>query len=176
MDLNLGKVPVLVTMTAADCQTVMNALVDYKPDPLEIPRVPLLVRHLRHMSEDAIQKFAAGGVPGVTDDEPGGFRADDPDTSRQGAFDAMPRTGTQRLHALHAVARAGSGGMTWAEVEIASRVNNAWKRLSELKQGGWIEVVGERVVQHTGSMASVYVLAPKARIALGLPATDEELF
>jgi hypothetical protein len=92
---------------------------------------------------------------------PGGFRHSDPNTSRKAAFDVLPRTGSQRLRALQAVAVASPGGYTYEEVEQATGISGVWKRLSELKQGGWIRVIGQRKIESTGSEGDIYALTEK---------------
>jgi len=85
-----------------------------------------------------------------------GFRGTDPDTSRKGAFDAYPRTGSDRLCALDVVwVCREDGGATYEDVVQATGNKGAWKRLSELKQGGWIIAEGARKVS-SGSQASIY--------------------
>lgn len=92
----------------------------------------------------------------------GGARGGDPDTSKKAAFDIYPRSGSYRHRALLAVARAGARGATYDEVADATGIEGVWKRLSELKQGGWLTTSGHRKVGSTGSDADVYVLTPKA--------------
>jgi hypothetical protein len=93
-----------------------------------------------------------------------GFRSSDPDTSRQGAFDAYPRSGTHRLRALDVVwRRRAFGGATYEDVETATSIKGVWKRLSELKQGGWVRVEGTRKVS-TGSQADIYYPTLKSHI------------
>lgn len=93
-----------------------------------------------------------------------GFRRTDPDTSRQAALDAYPRASTHRRYALNAIIRSGATGMTYYDVEKDTGINGVWKRLSELKQGGFIKHDGDRVrvVPKTGSNAEVYVATKKA--------------
>lgn len=99
---------------------------------------------------------------GVEDKTLGGFRSSDPETSRKGAIDAYPRTASQRWKALIEISKSGDQGLTYAEVELKTDVNDVWKRLSELRDGGWIEESGERVVKGTGSMATIWKVTPKA--------------
>ncbi len=94
--------------------------------------------------------------------EIGGFRGSDPDTSRKGALDVYPRSASYRHKALIAVARSGDRGMTYEEVEQKIGINSIWKRLSELRDGGWIYEGGERVVKSTGSQATIWKITPKA--------------
>jgi hypothetical protein len=94
---------------------------------------------------------------------PGGSRRTDPSTSQKAAFDAAPRTGTQRAVALRAIASAGGQGMTYWDVERATGITGVWKRLSELKQGGWIKVIDTRAIPATGSDGEVYAVTDKGR-------------
>lgn len=90
-------------------------------------------------------------------------RTSDPTTSHQAALDAWPRANSQRHRALMAIICASAIGMHYAEVELATGINGVWKRLSELKQGGWIKTTGyTRRVAATGSQADVYVATNKA--------------
>jgi hypothetical protein len=90
----------------------------------------------------------------------GGFRRSDPDTSKKAAFDVVPRAGSQRRKALEAL--LDHDGLTYAGVEAITGINGVWKRLSELKQGGWIEVRGTRRILETGSEGDVYYPTVKA--------------
>jgi hypothetical protein len=90
-----------------------------------------------------------------------GFRSSDPATSRDGAKDAYSRTGTHRYKAFQAIACAN--GMTWDEVATQTGIQGIWKRLSELKNEGWIEAAGTRVCKTTGSPGTVYVLSSMGR-------------
>lgn len=94
-----------------------------------------------------------------------GFRRSDPGTSKKGAFDAYPRSGSQRWKALMAVRSTYPRGATYEEVVKATGINGVWKRLSELKQGGWITARGQRRVS-TGSEADIYYLTVKGSDAL----------
>lgn len=108
------------------------------------------------------EEFVVMARPKPDENRPGGARSTDPSTSRRAALDAEPRTGSQRRAALDAIRSSGQRGMTYYEVEVATGVDGIWKRLSELKQGGWIEVAGQRLVEATGSEADVYVAARPA--------------
>lgn len=88
-------------------------------------------------------------------------RADDPSTSQRAALDALPRVGSQRRAAYEAIRAAGDRGMTYDEVEEATGISGVWKRISELKQGGWVTVAGERLIPATGSHGDVYVATSK---------------
>lgn len=109
--------------------------------------------------EDLKQEFDIV-LPDPQKNELPGFRKGDPDTSRRGALDAFPRTGTQRAAALMAIAH--SRGLTYYEVQQATGISGIWKRISELKEGGWIEVIGQRFIPETGSEADVYRITDAA--------------
>lgn len=95
-------------------------------------------------------------------DSLGGFRKGDPGTSAKGAVDAYPRSGSQRWKALLGVASRGSEGATYEVVAMITGVQGIWKRLSELKDGGWIEVIGQEEVS-TGSDADKYRITERGR-------------
>jgi hypothetical protein len=92
----------------------------------------------------------------------GGFRRTDPKTSKKAAFEATPRTGSQRRAALEAILARQPHGSTYEDVVRDTGNKGAWKRISELKQGGWIHPMGVRKVS-TGSLADVYYPTYKAR-------------
>lgn len=98
----------------------------------------------------------------LEEDAIGGFRGSDPDTSRKGALDVYPRSASYRHQALIAIAKSGDRGMTYEEVEEKTGINSVWKRLSELRDGGWIYEAGERVVKSTGSQATIWKMTQKA--------------
>lgn len=93
----------------------------------------------------------------------GGFRGGDPDTSRKGAIDVYPRSGSHRHAALLSIARSGAKGRTYAEVEEDTGIKGIWKRISELKEGGWVVPFGERLVRETGSRADIYHLTKRGQ-------------
>ena len=91
----------------------------------------------------------------------GGFKANGSDTSRNGAIDAYPRSGSQRWKALLCIAKSPNG-MTYMEVEHATGVRGIWKRISELKEGEWVEANGERFIPETASLGDIYFATDKA--------------
>lgn len=91
----------------------------------------------------------------------GGFREGDPDTSRKGALDAYPRSGSQRWRALLTI-HAAPDGLNYAEVESRTGIKGIWKRISELKDGGWVVARGERFIPESQSMGDVYYTTEKA--------------
>jgi len=110
--------------------------------------------------ENAVGEFDTGSGDPAKNHLPG-FRRTDPTTSRKAALDVYPRTGNQRGRALVAIIKSPSGA-TYAEVQAETSVNGIWKRISELKQNGWIEARGRRVVPETGSEADVYFPTERA--------------
>lgn len=103
---------------------------------------------------------AEGKLDSPDENALGGFSRGS-DTSRKAAIDNYPRSGSQRYRCLVAIARAGATGRTFDELRQELNLYSADRRLSELKDGGWIEANGdERKTQH-GSDAVVYVLTAK---------------
>jgi hypothetical protein len=84
-------------------------------------------------------------------------RASDPKTSRVAALRLEPRAGTLRARVLDAV--ADYGPMSAREIEFATQINGAWKRISELVQGGHLLVIGEKTDDETHQVVSVYAMA-----------------
>jgi hypothetical protein len=76
--------------------------------------------------------------------EASNVRSTDPDTSKLAALKNEPRRGTQRARVLEEIERSGLDGLTAKQVEERSGLKGAWKRVSELKQGGHIVDIGER--------------------------------
>lgn len=71
-------------------------------------------------------------------------RTTDPDTSRLAALQAQPRIGSQRARVLDRIRSSGIYGQTAREVEQATGIERAGRRVSELKQGGHIVATGDR--------------------------------
>lgn len=84
-------------------------------------------------------------------------RSKDPSTSKLAALRQEPRSGSQRRRALEAFKEAYPGGLTAGEVETRTGIKGVWKRISELKQGGHIAVIGQRPNPDTGQEAEIYV-------------------
>lgn len=92
-----------------------------------------------------------------------GFRKSDPSTSQKAALEALPRAKSQRRKVLSVIVESGDQGATYADVEENTGINGCWKRISELRQGGWVSDSGnERFNGHTGSYATVWVATQKA--------------
>lgn len=92
----------------------------------------------------------------------GGFRSSDPDTSRKGAIDAYPLSGSQKWKILVAIYKSGPQGLTYEEVEQKTGIKNAHKRISDLKNGNWVYDEGERLARLTKSMAAIHKVTPRA--------------
>lgn len=134
-----------------------------------------LRRALKAASVEPGDAFYVSRVPPrrrVFEPTPGGARRSDPSTSKRAALDAAPRTGSQR-HALlvqYEIAGNGSrfafGGLT---AEMACGLIDkpgAWRRVSELLDGGFIEPTGKVETNRSGSEAEVYRITEKGRAAL----------
>lgn len=117
---------------------------------------------LKVINADEVIKEWEQGKDKIQDPTIGGFRGSDPDTSRKGAIDVYPRSGSYRYKALIEIAKSGDQGLTYHQVEEKTGLKSVWKRLSELRDGGWIYEAGERLVQTTGSMATIWKITPKA--------------
>lgn len=105
---------------------------------------------------------AEGKLDAPDENALGGFTSDS-ETSRKAALDNYPRSGSQRYRCLVAIAKSGIAGRTFDELRQELDLYSADRRLSELKDGGWIESNGqERKTQH-GSDAVVYILTGKGQ-------------
>jgi hypothetical protein len=92
-------------------------------------------------------------------------RRSDPSTSKRAAVEHYPQAGKNRHKVLLVIERLGSA--TSDEVLVESGVAGAWKRISELAQGGWIEACGERDGTLSGKTQQAYKLTAKGRTARG---------
>lgn len=118
--------------------------------PVEVPGEVQSEEQAREAAEALIRDAEGNELPG--------FRAGDPATSRKAAVDAYPRTGSRRRKILDAAIRAGGRGITFPEADALPGVREAWKRISELVEGGWLEATErERKNPETGSDVTVYV-------------------
>lgn len=122
------------------------------------------IKYLESEVED-LQKRLSAAVKGAGDNALPGARNSDPATSHSAAATAYPKSGQNRWKVLMEVALAGERGLTQDEVLERSGVAGAWKRISELLQGGWIGVHGTRK-GHSGTDQRVYVLTPKGAEAI----------
>lgn len=88
-------------------------------------------------------------------------------TSRLAAAQAFPRSGTQRMAVLQAIANAPDG---LTDEEICHKLRLSPKsenpRRYELVNGGWIEGSGKRRHNLSGSVAMVWVLSVAGEDAL----------
>lgn len=98
----------------------------------------------------------------------GHWHGGDPLTSREAARKNYPRSGSQRRRVFDAVVAAGERGATAAELAIATGMkgaasgSSAAKRLSELKQDGWVAATDRTRPTEQGGEAIVYVPAREA--------------
>jgi hypothetical protein len=92
------------------------------------------------------------------------FRSADPDTSRDGAKDVLPRRGSQAWALLNEYANARIG-LTDEEAGIrsglAARGAGYWKRCSDLRRLGLIEDSHTRRQGSTGSTMMVCIITAK---------------
>lgn len=89
------------------------------------------------------------------------------DTERAAALRVMPKTGTQRLTVLRAIAAADDG---LTDVEVADVTGlyhySAAPRRNELLIGGWVMDSGRRRETGNGGEGIVWIATDKARAAL----------
>jgi len=101
------------------------------------------------------------------DDQLGGVHRNDPLTSKAAALANFPRSGSQRRRVLRVIYAAGAAGLTAEEaadrtgMPSAASGNSAAKRMSELKQGGWIESSGRTRRTRMGEQAQVMIVSDK---------------
>jgi hypothetical protein len=87
-----------------------------------------------------------------------GARRSDPETSKLAALQNEPRRGSQRAAVLDAIRDAGPAGLTAREAAWATGIEGAWKRVSELRQGGHIVKIAERADPETKALGEVYAV------------------
>lgn len=89
-------------------------------------------------------------------------------TEAVAAWQNLPRSGSQRLRVLEAIARAGDEGRTDAELEdrLGMLRPSPGNRRGELVAGGWVRDSGRRRPTRTGSPAVVWVLTEAGRARL----------
>lgn len=101
-------------------------------------------------------------------DRAGASHRTDPHTSRDAARANFPRSGSQRHRVLLAVVAAGGRGLTAEEAAHATGMrsgvsgNSAAKRLSELKQHGYVAATGATRPTQNQCQAHVFVATAKA--------------
>jgi len=117
----------------------------------------------------------AAVIAALTPDHPGSrsdsaaphawVRRDARPTETAAAARAAPRSGTQRMAVLHAVASAGDHGATDDEIAQVSGIipPRVASRRKELLDGGWVRDSGATRPTRTGADAIVWVLADGAR-------------
>jgi hypothetical protein len=101
-----------------------------------------------------------------------GARTTDPGTSHRAFLKQQPRSGSRRAQVLAAYRLAGLRGLTAKEAAGMSGVPGAWKRVSELAQGGHIVETG---AERDGG--KVFVVKSEVHHAApnpGVPPTDAE--
>jgi hypothetical protein len=98
-----------------------------------------------------------------------GARSTDPSTSRKAALENAPRAKTQRAFILNHLCFLASGVVdrrgnprTSAQIGRYCNLRGAWKRVSDLHEGGWIEVVGEETDPDTRMKVQLYAPTEKA--------------
>ncbi len=113
-----------------------------------------------YLAHEVADRLGYGSAPTdrPTDLRPAA-RSTDPSTSKRAARENAPRAGSQREAVLNAVLLAGHGVIS---DEVRHLFDGAWKRLSELEQGGWLYTHGERVSERTGKAQRVYRPTAKA--------------
>lgn len=117
------------------------------------------------------EAFYVSRVPPVDRRHDGGARTSDPSTSKRAAKLVAPRTGTQRWSLLSEFSRVFHNdverdGWTAEEASEAIGVPGAWRRVSELLQGGYIEPTGAERKTRSGTDAGVYRITDKGREVL----------
>lgn len=101
-----------------------------------------------------------------------GARTADPDTSKLAALRQAPRSESQRGRILAALRDYGE--MTSRQIEEHTGINGAWKRVSELKQGGHIREVRTTHDTETNTDVTVYGIAPVQPRLMDVDTTETE--
>ena len=98
------------------------------------------------------------------------------DTEQAAALAALPRSGTNRMRALAALALAGVDGLTDHELADATSIYlySVAPRRVELVKGGWVVDSGRRRETPNGSPAVVWVLSPAGRARLGAHREEQQ--
>ena len=120
--------------------------------------------------EDLVEEFNIRNGKHDLEDDPGKkklglFHKRGSETARKAALDNYPRSGTQRLEVLLAVAAAGEDGATSDEIstQYNIRLYSVKPRMFELRQGKWLMINGTTRPSDTGSAVDVHYLTDKAR-------------
>jgi Helix-turn-helix domain len=85
-------------------------------------------------------------------------RSGDPSTSKLAALRQEPRSGSQRARILEFIRTHGP--VVSREIEEQLGIRGAWKRVSELKQGGLIHEVETLYDYKTGTEVTAYAAGP----------------
>lgn len=123
-------------MTTNDVEKIYNKLVEWGS-----------LKESQLLLDDLIDEFSTREQkddPGKTNRQ--NFRETDPSTSKKASFAHEPRAKSNRALALRAICQRAPLGSTFMEAAELSGIKE-WeitKRISELKQGGWILAVGEQ--------------------------------
>lgn len=115
--------------------------------------------------------FDLNSDPGALDG-PGGYRHDDPQTSKDAALRPFKRE-SLRHKLLIAYSDAGPAGLTDEQAGTnAAIAMGGWKRCSELRTLGLIETTGERRESSMGADQQVCRITFAGRRMLGLVETN----
>jgi hypothetical protein len=90
-------------------------------------------------------------------------RRSDPTTSKKAGAMNAPGRDSLRGRALEAIRLSGERGLTAREVQTKTGIEGIWKRISELKQGGYIRATGTRTDPGTGAESDVFVVTSRLR-------------
>lgn len=98
-----------------------------------------------------------------TKNQLGGFHKGGPETERNAALDNYPRSGSQKEKILLAL-RDDLERATADEMRdhTGLRFNTTAARLHDLKEEGWLDIVGEKPSE-SGSLCSIFALSDQAR-------------
>jgi len=121
-------------------------LVDQAPEPLR--------EYIARLERAAGDDFRVDRV--------GGVHSGDPESSHYAAKVNFPRSGSQREAVLLKLVEFGADGATFEQLQVATRIESAAKRLTELVQGGWAIQTKATRKTHTGAKATVHIASVKA--------------
>ena len=79
---------------------------------------------------------------------------------------SVVRKGSHRHLALLAFSRHWKSDATADEIQAATGIDGIWKRVSDLKNLGFIEATGQRREARSGRMQEVYAITPAGLEAL----------
>lgn len=148
--------PVMTEDEGRAAQTVLKAVVERR----------MLVEHDADLVGHAAEALAVAitvAKVSPTDPKRGGARTSDPDTSKQAARSVVASAANLRGAILRMMVKSDRP-MTPAEIEAAVGKCGLWRRVTELRQGLYIELTGERRVSDTtGASQRVYVVTELGR-------------